>query len=49
MAGSDWPVCLLASTYLQWWSALCEWATVLDDQEREDFFCNTARRVYKLN
>jgi L-fuconolactonase len=49
MAGSDWPVCLLASGYKRWWETLREWADCLDPQEREAFFGETASSVYKLN
>lgn len=48
MAGSDWPVCLLASTYKQWWSALHEWCSGLRQAQSEEILGGTARRVYKL-
>ena len=49
MAGSDWPVCLLASTYQQWWSALHEWASPLSGGDRAEVFGGTARRIYHLD
>jgi len=48
MAGSDWPVCLLASGYGRWWDALRQWAVRLDEGEREQIFGATAKRVYRL-
>lgn len=48
MAGSDWPVCLLASGYGRWWGALREWATDLDEVDREQIFGLTAKKVYLL-
>jgi len=48
MAGSDWPVCLLASGYGQWWDALRAWAGRLDEDERERVFGLTAKRAYRL-
>ena len=35
MAGSDWPVCLLASTYGRWWSALREYLAAFRPAERD--------------
>jgi L-fuconolactonase len=48
MAGSDWPVCLLASGYGRWWGALREWAADMDEADREQIFGLTAKRVYRL-
>jgi L-fuconolactonase len=48
MAGSDWPVCILASTYKQWWSALHEWCSGLSQAQAEQILGGTARRAYKL-
>ena len=48
MAGSDWPVCLLASTYEQWWTTLRAWADDLSTSQRDDIFGATAKRVYRL-
>jgi L-fuconolactonase len=48
MAGSDWPVCLLATTYARWWSALRQWGSALDESSHAAIFGGTARRVYHL-
>ena len=48
MAGSDWPVCLLASGYRQWWSLLKEWAATLPPLDRDKLMAGTARRLYHL-
>jgi L-fuconolactonase len=48
MAGSDWPVCLLASGYGRWWSTLRSWAAGLSGNERAQIFGETARKVYRL-
>jgi L-fuconolactonase len=48
MAGSDWPVCLLATSYNRWWSVLLEWAKPLSASERASIFGNTAISVYHL-
>ena len=48
MAGSDWPVCLVASSYKRWWAALHEWAGPLTTAEREQIFGRTAKRIYSL-
>ncbi|SDT06797.1 amidohydrolase family protein [Actinopolymorpha singaporensis] len=49
MFGSDWPVCLLASSYADWVSAARELTAHLDPSERADVFGGTARRVYALD
>ena len=48
MAGSDWPVCLLASTYKKWWETLFEWMEALPVEARQQILGGTAIRVYKL-
>jgi L-fuconolactonase len=48
MAGSDWPVCLVASGYERWWEALRAWAAPLSTVERGAIFGETAKRVYRL-
>jgi L-fuconolactonase len=48
MAGSDWPVCLVASSYARWWSALREWAEPLSQVERDAILGGTAISVYQL-
>jgi L-fuconolactonase len=49
MAGSDWPVCLLASSYKRWWSALHEWCRCLTPAQRDCILGATARRAYRLD
>lgn len=48
MFGSDWPVCLLASSYADWVAATGELTAHLDEAERADVFGLTARRFYAL-
>ena len=49
MAGSDWPVCLLASSYERWWSLLFDWVSPLRESERRSMLRETAKRVYGLD
>ena len=49
MAGSDWPVCLLAATYAQVWDAHRAVLGGLSDGERADVLDGTARRTYGLD
>jgi L-fuconolactonase len=49
MAGSDWPVCLLASTYQRWWDVLKTWTSQLRASERDRILQGTATAVYRLN
>jgi L-fuconolactonase len=49
LAGSDWPVCLVASGYQRWWSTLMEWARSLPDEAREAILGGNAIRVYRLS
>ena len=48
MAGSDWPVCLLASTYERWWATLREWCAPLAVDEQDLILGGTARMIYRL-
>ncbi len=48
MFGSDWPVCLLASSYAGWVSAADQLTAELSESERAAVFGGTARRVYAL-
>ncbi|WP_406067799.1 amidohydrolase family protein [Micromonospora sp. NBC_01638] len=48
MFGSDWPVCLLASSYLRWVEALAELLGDHDGADRAPVWGDTARRVYGL-
>jgi L-fuconolactonase len=48
MAGSDWPVCLVASGYAQWWGVLREYFSGFSEAERVAVFGGTAVEVYQL-
>ncbi|MET8230661.1 amidohydrolase family protein [Micromonospora sp. NPDC005298] len=48
MFGSDWPVCLLASSYQRWVDALADLLAPLGDDERAAIWRRTARRAYRL-
>jgi L-fuconolactonase len=48
MAGSDWPVCLVACGYTQWWNVLRDYFAPLSEHERGWIFGETAREVYRL-
>jgi L-fuconolactonase len=49
MFGSDWPVCLLASTYERWVATARTLTAGLGAAERDAIFGWTARRVYRLD
>lgn len=48
MAGSDWPVCLVASSYRQWWELLRGYFAGFSENERTRIFGGTAIEVYSL-
>lgn len=48
MAGSDWPVCLLAASYDEVWAVVEETVAELSASEREAVLGGTATRVYSL-
>jgi L-fuconolactonase len=48
MAGSDWPVCLVATGYVQWWQVLRNYFANSSNDERADIFGATAARIYNL-
>jgi L-fuconolactonase len=48
MAGSDWPVCLVASGYAQWWGLLRDYFAPFTEVERAAVFGGTAIEVYGL-
>ena len=48
LAGSDWPVCILASSYSQWWQVLRAWAANLSATEQDSIFMRNAAEVYRL-
>lgn len=49
LAGSDWPVCLVASSYSRWFDVLNDYFAEFSVAEREAIFGETARQVYKLS
>jgi L-fuconolactonase len=46
MAGSDWPVCLVAVSYSQWWQVLREYFAGFSENERAAIFGTTAIKIY---
>ncbi len=48
MFGSDWPVCLLRSSYAQWHDATQHLASQLSASEQQAFWGDNATRVYQL-
>ena len=48
MAGSDWPVSLVASTYSEWFQTLEDYFAPFTPSERADVFAATATSVYNL-
>jgi L-fuconolactonase len=48
MFGSDWPVCLVATTYRGWFNAILERIAPLSGAERDAILGGTAIRVYQL-
>ncbi len=48
MAGSDWPVCLLATTYVRWWQVLRDYFATFSIDERALIFGATAVKIYNL-
>lgn len=49
MFGSDWPVCLLATSYVAWVAAVEELIKGLTDAESESFWRGAAVRTYRLD
>jgi L-fuconolactonase len=48
IAGSDWPVCLVASGYAQWWQVLRDYFAGFSEAERVAVFGGNAVEVYGL-
>jgi L-fuconolactonase len=48
MAGSDWPVCLLATTHQHWFSTLQDFIEPLSAAEQELILGGVATKVYSL-
>ena len=49
MCGSDWPVCLLACGYVQWWQVLERYFAPFSASERNDIFGGNAIQFYGLD
>jgi L-fuconolactonase len=48
MAGSDWPICLVATSYDRWWKVLQDYFADFSEDERAEIFGATATRIYNL-
>lgn len=46
--GTDWPVCLLASTYSNWLKGVQNYFNTFSITEQENIFANNAIKFYKL-
>jgi L-fuconolactonase len=49
MAGSDWPICLVATDYRHWWDVLDNYLSSFSAAERLQIFCLTALHAYGLD
>jgi L-fuconolactonase len=49
MVGSDWPVCLLATTYARWYETVDHLIGSLSATEKEHILGGTATEVYRLH
>jgi len=49
MFGSDWPVCLLASSYRRWCDTVLEFIASLSKSEKDLILGGVAKKVYSLN
>jgi L-fuconolactonase len=49
MFGSDWPVCLIKSSYERWHATCLELSSSLSDSEKKWFWGDTAAKVYDLS
>ena len=48
LAGSDWPVCLLGTSYSRWWQTLGELVGELSTSEQQAILGGNAIRIYGL-
>jgi len=48
LAGSDWPVCLVASTYAHWWSTLEQYFAPFSSDEKQRIFGLNAIDLYRI-
>ena len=46
--GSDWPVCLVAASYVRWFDLVCSWLAPLQPLERDAVLGGNAARIYRL-
>jgi L-fuconolactonase len=49
MFGSDWPVCLIATTYSRWHKTIEQWAQPLTGDERTWLFGKSAATAYNID
>ena len=49
MAGTDWPVLTVASTYQGWWKTVEDWIAPLSQPERAEIEGGVASHVYQIN
>ena len=49
LAGSDWPICLLATTYTGWWGLLGRYFASFSAAEQALIFGENATRIYQLS
>jgi len=49
MFGSDWPVCLLATTYARWHEMIFRWSETLNSEERSWLFGKSAIKAYRIH
>jgi L-fuconolactonase len=48
IAGSDWPVCLVATSYRHWWDTLANYFDSFSHDETAKVFGGNASRIYKI-
>jgi len=48
MFGTDWPVCLVGSTYRKWYDTVVQWVARLSPSEQARIFGETAVEAYRL-
>ena len=49
MFGTDWPVCLLKTSYAEWVAAVANLASKLSESEQAQFWSQNAIRAYRLD
>ena len=49
MAGSDWPVCTVASSYKRWWEVLRQYFSGFSESEIRGIFGENALKFYGVN